>query len=191
VIVFVALVVFTTTDPNARLVGLSDVAAIPDPLSPTVLEPPALVEIVRTPAVCVPIVAGVIVTATVQLAPAPSVPVRHVDDGSIAYGVPAVTVGVETVMLPVVSFVSVTVFSALVCPTTTLPKLIDVGETTVAFTPAPLNAAVSGLLPAFEVTVSVPAGCVPLEPGVSVTNIVQLELAASAPVVEHVPPLTA
>jgi hypothetical protein len=75
--------------------------------------------------------------------------------------------------------------------TTTLPRFNVVGETTVAFTPVPLSVTVSGLLPAFEAIVSVPAGCVPVAAGVNVTVIVQLALAASVPVVGQVPPLTA
>jgi hypothetical protein len=96
-------------------------------------------------------------------------------------------------MLAAVLFVSVTVFSGLVCPTTTLPNATDVGEIVAGFMPVPLSATVSGLLPALEAIVSVPAGCVPVAAGVIVTVIVQLELAASVPdpVLGHVPPVTA
>jgi hypothetical protein len=56
----------------------------------------------------------------------------------------------------------------LAWPTTTPPKLIDVGETPVGFTPAPLNGTVSGLLGALVRTVSELLATAPATVGVSV-----------------------
>jgi hypothetical protein len=84
----------------------------------------------------------------------------------------------------------VNVFAALAVFTTTFPKLWVVGVISVGFTPVPLSATVSGLFPAFDAIVSVPAGCVPVVVGVRVTWIVQPVPAASVPEVGHVPPVT-
>jgi len=75
-------------------------------------------------------------------------------------------------------------FVALVVPTTSLPKLIDVADSVVGATPQPNKLAVSGLFVALVLTVSDPAGSAPRAVGVNVIEMVQLELAPS--VLPHV-----
>ena len=81
---------------------------------------------------------------------------------------------------------SVIVLAALVVLMTVLPKAIELAENTVGASPTPPSATVSGLLGALVVTVSDVAGTAPATVGVSVSWMLQLELAAS--VVPHVPP---
>jgi hypothetical protein len=134
---------------------------------------------------------GVIASTTVQLALGPSVGFRQVDDGSTAYGVPEETLGVDTLILLVSRFVSVTVLNELDWPTTTFPNDSEAGDTVVGFTPVPLNATVFGLLVELLVIESVPAGCTPTDVGLKITSAVQLAPAAKlVTVVKHVPPFT-
>jgi hypothetical protein len=188
----VALVVFTATEPNATLDGLSVTAVTPVPESATVCGlPTALSLMVSVPAVAAPRTEGVKVSATVQLAPAATVGARQVDDGSMAYGVPEVTASDEMLRLVDWLFVRVTVLMALVWPTTTLPKFTAAAESVTGLIPVPLSAAVSGLPAALLLMDSNPAGSAPSAVGVSVIRMVQLELAASVPELGHVPPDTA
>ena len=65
-----------------------------------------------------------------QLAPAASVPVQVVDgDAAMANGVPAATVNELMLMETFPVFLRVTVLTALVVLTTTLPKFTDAGVT--------------------------------------------------------------
>jgi hypothetical protein len=86
---------------------------------------------------------------------------------------------------------SVTVWGALASPTTAFPKGIEDDDSQVPAIPVPDSEAVFGVFVALVLIVSEPAGRAPKEGGVRVTEIVQLELAASATAVEHVPPDTA
>jgi hypothetical protein len=74
---------------------------------------------------------------------------------------------------------------------TTVPKASVPGETVTGAIPVPDSDAVFGVFEALVLIVSEPAGRAPKEGGVRVTEIVQLELAASGTAVEHVPPDTA
>jgi hypothetical protein len=88
---------FTATLPNASVEG-KVTPSTPVPLKLTVCGLLlALVLMVSVPAGRGPDEAGVTVSATVQLAPAATVGVRHVDDGSMAYRVPAVMPSEATV----------------------------------------------------------------------------------------------
>ena len=75
-------------------------------------------------------------------------------------------------------FFSVTMLSALVDPTATLPKFTDVGNTDVGAMPVPLSARVFGLFEAFVAMLSDSAGTAPTAVGVSVREILQLAPAA-------------
>ncbi len=125
-----ALLSLITTLPKLTAVADSVVGAIPVPLSATVCGLlPALVAMVRAP-VCAPSDAGVKVNARVQLAPAASVPVQVVDgDAAMAYEIPGATVSELMLMGTVPVFLRVTVLTALVVLTTTLPKFNDAGVT--------------------------------------------------------------
>jgi hypothetical protein len=86
-------------------------------------------------------------------------------------------------------FVTVTVFGALVVPVCTLPKASVPGETVTGAIPVPDSDAVSvPLIGAFVVMVSVSPEKAPIEGGVTVTEIVQLEPTCSVPPrLGHVP----
>jgi hypothetical protein len=86
---------------------------------------------------------------------------------------------------------SVTVLGALASPTTAFPNEIEDDESKVGTIPVPESDAVFGVFEALVLIVSEPEGRAPTEGGVTVTEIVQLELAASGTAVEHVPPDTA
>lgn len=89
--VLVGLIVLITSYPNAMLAGLTETGTSPVPVSGTVCGLLlALSVIVRVLDSAVADV-GLKLSAIVQLAPAASVGVRHVDEGSIANGVPGVT----------------------------------------------------------------------------------------------------
>jgi hypothetical protein len=90
--------------------------------------------------------------------------------------VPVIAIPV-IVSVVVPTFVSVTVFAAVVVPTVTEPKLKLVGES-FAVVPVPLSETVCGLPDALSVTLKA-ALRVPLAVGLKVTLIVQLALAAS------------
>ena len=120
-----------------------------------------------------------------QLAPGSTVGVKHVEDGSIAYGVPAVTASEVIVRETAWLFVSVTLMIALVCPTTTPPKAIEAGERVVGAMPVPLSGTVSGLLLAVSVIVRLP-DFTPNEAGVSVIAIEQPVPPANVPELGHV-----
>lgn len=75
------------------------------------------------------------------------------------------------------TFVSVTVFAALVKPRATVPKFKLVAES-FAVVPSPLNGTVCGLPVALSVILT-DALRVPLAAGLNVTLIVQLALAAN------------
>ena len=80
---------------------------------------------------------------------------------------------------------------ALASPTTPIKEIED-DESQAGVIPVPDSDAVCVLLiGAFVIMVSVPGGRAPTEDGVRVTEIVQLELAASWPELGHVPPDTA
>jgi hypothetical protein len=79
---------------------------------------------------------------------------------------------------------------ALASPTTAVKEIED-DESQVGAIPVPDSDAVFGVFEASVLIVSEPAGRAPTEGGVRVTEIVQLELAASGTVLEHVPPDTA
>jgi hypothetical protein len=79
---------------------------------------------------------------------------------------------------------------ALVSPATAAKEIED-GESQVAAIPVPDSDVVFGVFVASVLIVSEPAGRAATEGGVRVTKIVQLELAASVPVLGHVPPDTA
>jgi hypothetical protein len=80
---------------------------------------------------------------------------------------------------------------ALASPTTAVKEIED-DESQVGVIPVPDSDAVCvPVIGAFVIMVSVPGGRAPTEDGVRVTEIVQLELAGSVPVLGHVPPVTA
>jgi hypothetical protein len=87
-------------------------------------------------------------------------------------------------------FVTVTVFDALV-PVCTSPKASVPGEIVTGAIAVLDSDAVFGVFEASVLIVSVPGGRAPteVEGGVRVTEIVQLERAASGTVLEHVPRL--
>jgi hypothetical protein len=71
-----------------------------------------------------------------------------------------------------------------------VPKASVLGETVTGVMPVPDSDAVCVLfIGAFVIMVSVPGGRAPTEDGVRVTEIVQLELAASWPELGHVLPV--
>jgi len=87
-------------------------------------------------------------------------------------------IAIEVIVSEVVpTFVSVTVFDALVTPVATVPKLKLVGES-FAVVPSPLSGTVCGLHAALSVTLRA-ALREPLAVGLKVTLIVQLAAAAS------------
>jgi hypothetical protein len=90
--------------------------------------------------------------------------------------VPVIAIAV-IVNVVVPTFVSVTVFAAVVVPTVTEPKLKLAGES-FAVVPVPLSETVCGLPDALSVTLRV-ALRVPLAVGLKVTLIVQLALTAN------------
>jgi hypothetical protein len=128
-----------------------------------------------------PIVVGLKVSTTVQLAPGDTLGLMHVDDPPIEYGVPGVTASASIVRVFGWLFVTVTVFAALVVPVCTLPKASVLGETATGAIPVPDSVAVFGVFEASVLIVSEPDGRAPTESGFTVTKIVQLELAASVP----------
>ena len=78
---------------------------------------------------------------------------------------------------------------ALASPTTAVKEIED-DESQVGVIPVPDSDAVCvPVIGAFVIMVSVPGGRAPTEGGVRVTEIVQLELAASVPEVGHVLPV--
>jgi hypothetical protein len=81
--------------------------------------------------------------------------------------------------LPDWLFVSVTIFSELVAPTGTFPKFTDAGDTEVCAMPAPVRGNKAGLFEAFVTTLSDSAGTAPTAVGVSVSEITQVEPAAT------------
>ena len=87
-------------------------------------------------------------------------------------------IAIEVIVSEVVpTFVSVTVFAALVTPIATVPKLKLAGESFAAV-PSPLSGTVCGLPAALSVTLRA-ALREPLAVGLNVTLIVQLAPAAS------------
>ena len=74
--------------------------------------------------------------------------------------------------------VAVMIFAALVVYSACLPKLSEAGARVTGITPVPASEAVCGLLDAPSVTVKVPVSA-PVMLGVNVTEMVQLELAAT------------
>ena len=76
-------------------------------------------------------------------------------------------------------FVSVTVFSELVVPTGTFPKFTEAGDTEVCAMPAPVRGNIAGLFDALVTTLSDSAGTAPTAVGVSVSEITQVDPAAT------------
>jgi len=75
--------------------------------------------------------------------------------------------------------VSLTIFTALVAPTTPLPKLMDETETVTGATPMAERATVCGVALALVVTLSMPAGWAPSKAGVTESEMVQADAPAS------------
>jgi hypothetical protein len=174
--VFAPVLMPTTPLPKLMLGGESVTADIPFPESGTGGGfRTALVAIVSEPTGWLPAVVGVRYRATVHEPPAGTVGVRHVDDGSIPYGLPAVTDSEVTVKLVVCSFVTGTTLSALDVFTTTLPKFTEAGDTSVGAMPVPVSAAVSAVLEPRIKTASEVGGTAPTTVGVSVTEMLHCE----------------
>jgi hypothetical protein len=148
--------VFRKTVPNDRAGGLTVTAPSPVPFKLTdcgLFSASSTTE--RDPAGCAPGVDGVIVTLTTQLPPgATGVPTTQVlVGGDTAYGS---AVAIEEMFSGTASWLTkVTFFAALAVPTRTLPKF-NTGESVAGISPAPVNTAVCGLLPAESTTVICP-----------------------------------
>jgi hypothetical protein len=175
VIVIAALVEPTVTLPKLRLAVESETGGMPVPTKPTAgTGTDALVLNVRVPAVCGPIDVGVKLRTTVQLPAAATVPeFVHVDDGSLAYSLPAVTLMELIVREPCWLLVTVTVERALFWLSTTLPKLIEVVDNVTCETAVPDKVTFCEALPV-EVMVSVLFGGMLPDLGLKVRTILQL-----------------
>ena len=150
VTVFVELVLPAATVPKLRLAAESVTGAppVPDKLTTCGLVT-ALSVNVSVPA-AEPSDAGVNVTPTVQLAPAPMLAPQVL----LAMAKFAVTAMLEKLSATLRRFVNVTVFAALVLPTATVPKLRLAGERETGALPVPARLTV--WMPALSVIVSVP-----------------------------------
>jgi hypothetical protein len=147
------LVLPVATFPKLTLDGLVAISAwAPVPLTGTIVGEPGAVSAIETLPETFPVTAGANCTSNVALAPALSV------CGKTPLTVIPAPVGVtpETVMIPVLEFVTVTFCEALL-PTLTLPKLNDSGATErPACVPIPVNATDAGEFEALLVTVNAP-----------------------------------
>lgn len=181
-----ALVVPTATLPKFRLPGKAVTGTIPVPESGTVCGLfDALSVMVSDAGAAAPTAVGLKLSTTVQLAPAATVGLKHVDEGPTEYGDPGGTLREVTVSEVVLLFVTVTVCVALVVPAATLPKFRLPGATATCTTPVPESGTVCGLFAALSVMDSVP-GCAPSAAGVSVRPMLHESPAPNAPGLGHV-----
>jgi hypothetical protein len=149
VTVLAALVLPTVTEPKLRLVGVSS-AVVPVPLSGTCCGLPAALSVTVRFALRAPVVDGLNVRLTVQLAAtARELPQVVAVSGKSAVSVP-VTAILLMVSAVVPTFVSVTFLTALVKPTAHVPKASGVGES-LAVVPVPLSGTCCGLPAALSV----------------------------------------
>jgi len=149
VTVLAALVVPTFTDPKLRLVGVSS-AVVPVPLSGTCCGLPAALSVTVKFALRAPVVDGLNVRLTVQLAAAASeLPQVVAVSGKSAASAP-VTAMLLIVIAVAPTLVSVTFSTGLVRPTAKVPKASGVGAS-LAVVPVPLSGTCCGLPAALSV----------------------------------------
>jgi hypothetical protein len=164
----------------------------PVPLSATAWGLPGALSLNERLPDAAPAVDGVNVTATVQVAAAPTgfEVEQVVPEAAMAKG-PVTAIAVK-VRLPFPVLVRVTVWELLVVPTNWGEKVNGADKLTTGAVPVPLKLTICGLLLALSVNVRLPER-LPLAVGVNVTLITQLLLAATgAPVMQVVPlPTTA
>jgi hypothetical protein len=184
VMVCAALLVPCVWLPKSSEVGVSVTigarGAVPVPVSATVCGEPLALSATESVAAKLAVEAGVKEIEMVQLEPAASeLPQLLVWLKSLGFAPPIVIPEIDSVALPV--FLSVAVCAVAVVPVTA-EKLSDDGESEAAgaagFVPVPLNVTVWGEPLASSATESV-AVKLAAEAGVKLTEIVQLEPAAS------------
>ena len=149
VAVMTELVVPTVTLPKLRLVGVSS-AVVPVPLSGTCCGLPAALSVTVKLALRAPVVDGLNVRLTVQLAAA----ARELPQVVAVSGKSRASAPVTAMLLIVIAvvpmLVSVTFFTGLVRPTASVPKPNGVGIS-LAVVPVPLSGTCCGLPAALSV----------------------------------------
>jgi hypothetical protein len=174
VTVFAELVLPTLTVPKSSDVGDTVTDPPPVPVRLTNCGLFAALSVNVSVPFTAPITVGENVTPTVQLAPAAIL----VPQVLLATVKPALATMPESARAVFPWFDSVTVFAALVVPTTTVPRLKLVDDRVTWALPLPVSPTIC--VPALSVTVSVPVAD-PIAMGVKVTDMAQDAAGAMGP----------